>query len=127
MEDAVVLFIGWTAAAISMTLTAPQAYRVWKIASEHQHHRCGSLQSLSLWMWVLITLNAALWLIYAILTEAYPVGAPSLINGPLGVYVMVKILQDRPARFERMPPEKDLWEPSSLTKAWLEVDKRWRQ
>lgn len=84
--------IGWIAAGISTIISPPQAVKIYQ--ARHSTFS-GKFEAVSLGTWLLVTLNATLWLVYAILTMAYPVGFLSLVNGPLGLYVIVAVLRDR--------------------------------
>jgi uncharacterized protein with PQ loop repeat len=84
--------IGWIAAGISTVISLPQAAKIFQM--RHSTAK-GKFDGVALGTWVLVTVNAVLWFIYAILAQAYPVGFPSLINGPLGIYVILSVMKDR--------------------------------
>jgi uncharacterized protein with PQ loop repeat len=90
MAEVAAVIIGWLAAGVSTGIAVPQAAHIWR-----NRHEENAFVGVALGTWVLLTLNAALWLTYAILTKAYPVGFPSLINGPLGAYVVVSVWRSR--------------------------------
>lgn len=76
--------VGWCGALTSSMLAAPQAFKLYRSPGEYS--------GVSLLTWCVVMLNALLWFLYAVWTAAYPVGVPSLINGPLAAYIIVKIL-----------------------------------
>ena len=67
--------LGWMGAAVSCCFAIPQAVKLVRQSG-------GSAEGLSIWTWVLLEANALCWAIYAIGTQAYPAGAPSLVNAP---------------------------------------------
>lgn len=74
-------------ALISFVLWLPQARLIWK-----NRKNAEALQGVSRGTQLLVLVNATGWGLYAYLTEAFWVGAPGLINGPLAVYTLI-ILQ----------------------------------
>jgi uncharacterized protein with PQ loop repeat len=79
--------VGWAGAVTSSLLAVPQAVKLYRNPNE--------VAGLSLATWLLLLVNAALWLVYAAGSGAYPVAVPSLINGPLAAYIVVKLLASR--------------------------------
>ena len=86
--------IGFTASVISFAMWRPQAVQVWR--GRRDAHALAGVSIQTQW---LLAANAVLWLLYAILTQAFWVGAPSLVNLPLAL-VTIAILRRvrRPAR-----------------------------
>jgi uncharacterized protein with PQ loop repeat len=93
--DILVHIIGWCGALTSSLLALPQAIKLYRNPFEQS--------GVSLLTWLVVVMNASLWLLYALLTKAYPVGVPSLINGPLAIYIIYKILRttDKPSNEEQ--------------------------
>lgn len=84
--------IGFFASTISFILFLPQAASTWQNRESPR-----SLAALSPWTQWLILLNAASWWAYAILTGAFWVGAPGLVNAPLAVMTLYFIHRARRA------------------------------
>ena len=57
----------------------------------------GSAEGLSIWTWVLLEANAVCWAIYAIGTQAYPAGAPSMVNAPCSAFIIWRMLKSNRA------------------------------
>lgn len=72
--------IGLLAAVISFTIFLPQALRTWRVRRDPI-----ALAGISTGTQWLILSNAVLWGAYAVLTQAFWVGAPGLLNGPLAI------------------------------------------
>lgn len=82
--------VGFLASAMAFVLFVPQATRVW--ASRHDARSLAGVSTLT--QWLLLT-NAGLWGVYAVLTGAFWVGAPGLINAPLAIVTLVLIGRSR--------------------------------
>ncbi len=109
---------GLGGALTSSILAIPQALKIYRDPL--------NISGVAISTWVLLVLNALIWLLYAIATEAYPVGVPSLINGPAAIYVLVKVGQQRALVATDQGVEEE-HHPSELTKAWFRVDQKWRK
>ena len=88
--------VGFLASAVSLVLWWPQAVRVWRF-----RHDAGGLGGVSVPTQVLLLANAALWAVYALLTESFWVGAPGLVNAPLAVGTIALVRRSRvPRQYE---------------------------
>lgn len=94
--------LGATASVISFVLFIPQALVVWR--SRRDPH---ALIGVSLETQLLILANATIWGLYAFAEQAFWVGAPGLVNGPLAVAVIILVLRSR-----RVQPPSDSAEDS---------------
>lgn len=82
--------LGAVAAVISFIVWVPQAILVWK-----NRNSPIKLASISLTtQWLMLT-NAIIWGIYAYFANAFWVGAPGLINAPLGVMTLYLVYRVR--------------------------------
>ena len=82
--------VGFLGSAVSFVLWLPQAGLAWR----NRHDR-RALAGLSLGTFILVLCNAALWAAYAVLTKAWWVGVPGLVNAPLALMMIVLVLQAR--------------------------------
>lgn len=82
--------VGFLASAMAFVLFVPQATRVW--TSRHDARSLAGVSTLTQW---LLLGNAGLWGVYAVLTGAFWVGAPGLINAPLAIVTLVLIERSR--------------------------------
>lgn len=78
--------VGFLASLIAFALFLPQARRTWQVRDDP--HALAGISTGT--QWLLLT-NAALWGVYAVLTEAFWVGAPGLVNGPLAIATLALI------------------------------------
>lgn len=85
--------VGFLASAVSLVLWWPQAVRVWRF-----RHDPNGLGGVSVPTQVLLLANAALWAVYALLTESFWVGAPGLVNAPLAVGTIALVRRSRVPR-----------------------------
>lgn len=76
--------IGLCASMLSFLIFIPQATTTWALRNNPEALKGTSTSSL-----YLLLGNAALWLVYAVLTQAWWSGAPSLVNGPLAVFMLL--------------------------------------
>lgn len=79
--------LGWVAACISASIAVPQALAVWR----HPDPAGG----VALGTWWLLLANALAWALWAAGTGAWPAGVPSVINGPLAIYIIYRITTSR--------------------------------
>jgi hypothetical protein len=79
--------LGWLGAGISCSFAIPQLLKTLR------SDRPG--EGMSVATWVLLFVNAVVWAVWAFGTGAYPAGLPSLVNGPIAAYVVVRIVRDR--------------------------------
>lgn len=82
--------VGFIASTIAFILFAPQARRTWQVRNIPSAVAGVSAGT----QWLLLS-NAVLWGVYAVLTEAFWVGAPGLVNGPLAVATLALIYRAR--------------------------------
>lgn len=82
--------LGFVAASISFVMWLPQARATWR----HRHNPV-ELAAISLGTQFLVLVNATVWAIYAVLTEAYWSGAPGLVNLPLALLNIYLVLSAR--------------------------------
>lgn len=80
----IVDIIGATASVISFVMMWPQALRIWAA-----RHDPVILAGASAGTQLLVLLNAGLWGAYALLTGAFWVGAPGLVNAPVALACLV--------------------------------------
>ena len=85
--------LGFAATASAVAVFVPQAARTWRLRNNHE-----ALEGVSLASQVALLANAALWIVYAVATQAYWSGVPSLFYIPLAVFVIVL-----PRRARRAP------------------------
>jgi uncharacterized protein with PQ loop repeat len=69
------------ASATSAMLSAPQAYKALKT---------DDLSGISVISYSLVLLNATLWIVWAVLSKNYLVGAPGLVNGPAAALILYR-------------------------------------
>lgn len=92
MTELLTDLIGFLSAVISFVLFLPQASLTWTNRGNPE-----ALRSVSAGTQYLILCNAILWGVYAMLTEAFWVGAPGLVNAPLAVVTLVLLHRSRRA------------------------------
>ncbi len=82
--------LGFIGSSLSFILWLPQAKLTWQ-----NRHSAEKLAGISTGTQYVVLANATTWGIYAILTEAWWVGAPGLINFPLalGTILLVRKAQ----------------------------------
>ncbi len=75
---------GYAGALIGIITFIPQAYDIWKTKNT---------KSISLLSFVLLSLGAIFWIIYALLTNSIPVLAVNIVLITLGVYIILMKLK----------------------------------
>lgn len=85
--------IGFAASVTAFVLFLPQAALTWRA-----RHNPAALRGVSVGTQLTLLLNAILWGVYGVSTNAYWVAAPGLINGPLAVLTLWLVM--RPQRQE---------------------------
>lgn len=90
MDTWIIEAIGFLASAISFTIFLPQALRTWRVRNDPI-----ALAGISTGTQLLILANATLWGVYAVLTGAFWVGAPGLLNAPLAAFTIFLIYRSR--------------------------------
>lgn len=84
--------VGAIGSVLSLVLWWPQAVRVWESRRDPSR-----LSGVSVATQVLLLTSAAIWGVYAVLTGAFWVGAPGLVNGPLAALSIHVLLKARRA------------------------------
>lgn len=82
--------IGFAASVIAFVLFVPQARHTWRVRNTPT-----AVAGVSAGTQWLLLCNAVLWGVYAVLTGAFWVGAPGLVNGPLAVVTLALIYRGR--------------------------------
>lgn len=82
--------IGFLAAVVSFIIFLPQALRTWSVRKDPI-----ALAGISIGTQWLILCNATLWGVYAILTGAFWVGAPGILNAPLALFTIFLVFRAR--------------------------------
>lgn len=82
--------IGFVASLMAFILFIPQAKRTWNVRNDFK-----AISGVSTGTQWFLLCNAVLWAVYAILTEAFWVGAPGLVNGPLAIVSLILITRAR--------------------------------
>lgn len=80
----VVDLVGATASVVSFVMLWPQALRIWSARRDPV-----ILAGASAGTQMLVLVNATLWGVYAVLTGAFWVGAPGLVNAPVALACLV--------------------------------------
>lgn len=75
--------VGMAASITAFVLWLPQAQLAWRQRNDDR-----ALSGLSLGTLWMVLLNATLWAVYAVWTDALWVGAPGLINAPLAIWMI---------------------------------------
>lgn len=89
-QDSFAQMVGFAASIIAFVLFAPQACHTWRVRNIPI-----ALAGVSTGTQWLLLCNAVLWGVYAVLTGAFWVGAPGLVNGPLAVVTLALIYRGR--------------------------------
>lgn len=76
--------IGSVAAVLTTSAFVPQAWLTWKTRRA---------ESVSLGMYVIFTLGVALWLVYGLLIEAWPVIVANSITLALAIFILMMKLR----------------------------------
>jgi uncharacterized protein with PQ loop repeat len=78
--------LGWFGASLSCVISLPQVVRT--IRAE----RLDGISSASYW---LVLANAAAWTAWSLLTGEYAAGVPALVNGPVAIVILHRLLVTR--------------------------------
>jgi uncharacterized protein with PQ loop repeat len=78
--------LGWFGAGLSCVISLPQVVRTMRIK-----HLDG-ISSVSYW---LVLANAAAWTAWSLLTGEYVAGVPALINGPIAIVILHRLVATR--------------------------------
>lgn len=98
MDILITEVIGFLASIISFTIFLPQALRTWRVRNDPI-----ALAGISTGTQLLILANATLWGVYALLTGAFWVGAPGLLNAPLAALTIFLIHRSRSSAVAAIP------------------------
>lgn len=82
--------LGFAGSLISFVLWLPQARATYRA-----RHDAPILAALSAGTPALVVANATIWGMYALLTGAFWVGAPGIVNGPLAIWTLWLIWRAR--------------------------------
>lgn len=74
--------IGFCAAAISCSIALPQLIKILKNKD---------VTGVSAGSWWLTLANATLWLVWAVMAQAWAAGIPSLVNAPMAIVILLLI------------------------------------
>lgn len=91
--------VGLAASVIAFVLWLPQADLARRRLGDDR-----ALAGLSAGTLSLVLCNAVLWGVYAVMTQAWWVGAPGLVNGPLAVWMLVLVVRARRRLAAVVPP-----------------------
>lgn len=91
--------VGLVASTIAFVLWLPQADLARRRLGDDR-----ALAGLSVGTLSLVLCNAVLWGVYAVMTQAWWVGAPGLVNGPLAVWMLVLVVGARRRLAAVVPP-----------------------
>lgn len=97
--------IGFLASCIAFIMFVPSALAIYR--NRNDVH---ALQSASIGMNVLLLANAVLWGVYGVLTSAFWVAAPGLVNFPLAVFSIYAIARSRQASKDADRTCPPLWD-----------------
>lgn len=90
--------VGMAASITAFVRWLPQAKLAWRQRNDDK-----ALSGLSMGTLWLVLLNAVLWAVYAVWTDALWVGAPGLVNGPLVIW-MIFLVSAAKARTRKAVP-----------------------
>lgn len=103
MDLIITNLVGFVASSFSFIMFVPQARAVWL-----NRKTPAALEGVSATgQWMLLG-NATLWAIYAVLTGAFWVGAPGLVNAPLAIVVIILL-----RRSHNLEPSDDCGHPGT--------------
>lgn len=91
--------VGLVASTIAFVLWLPQADLARRRLGDDR-----ALAGLSMGTLWLVLCNAVLWGVYAVMTQAWWVGAPGLVNAPLAVWMLVLVVGARRRLAAVVPP-----------------------
>lgn len=89
-ESVFVDVVGFLASVTAFVLFLPQALLTWRRRGDVE-----ALRGVALGTQVVLLANAGLWGLYGVLTEAFWVAAPGLLNAPLAVLTIALVLRSR--------------------------------
>ena len=78
--------LGWFGAALSCVISLPQVVRTIRAK------RLDGISSATYW---LVLANAAAWTAWSLLTGEYAAGIPSLVNGPVAIVILHRLVATR--------------------------------
>jgi len=80
--------LGWFGAGLSCVISLPQVVRTM---------RAKRLDGISSATYVLVLANAAAWTVWSLLTGQYAAGVPALVNGPVAIVILHRLVATRHA------------------------------
>ena len=89
-EPVLVGAVGLMASVTAFVLFLPQALLTWRRRGDVE-----ALRGVALGTQVVLLANAGLWGVYGVLTGAFWVAAPGLLNAPLAVLTIALVLRSR--------------------------------
>jgi uncharacterized protein with PQ loop repeat len=78
--------LGWCGAGLSCVISLPQVVRTM---------RAKQLDGISSATYWLVLANAAAWTAWSLLTGEYAAGIPALVNGPVAIVILHRLLASR--------------------------------
>jgi uncharacterized protein with PQ loop repeat len=78
--------LGWFGAGLSCVISLPQVVRTM---------RTKRLDGISSATYLLVLANAAAWTVWSLLTGEYAAGVPALVNGPVAVVILHRLVATR--------------------------------
>lgn len=84
--------LGYAGAVMSCLMVAPQTIKTFR-----QRRDPHALAGVSLLAMCCVILNATIWAAWAVLSQSYPAGIPSLVNGPAACFAVYAIVRARRA------------------------------
>lgn len=78
--------LGFVAGTLTTAAFVPQVVKVWRSKSTHD---------ISLWMWLILCVGIALWIVYGVLVRSAPVVAANVVTLALAAAVLACKLRYR--------------------------------
>jgi uncharacterized protein with PQ loop repeat len=78
--------LGWFGAGLSCVISLPQVVRTIRAK------RLDGISSTTYW---LVLLNGAAWIAWSLLTGEYAAGVPALVNGPVAIVILHRLVASR--------------------------------
>jgi uncharacterized protein with PQ loop repeat len=102
--------LGWFGAGLSCVISLPQVLRTMRAK------RLDGIPSATYW---LVLANAAAWTVWSLLTGEYDAGVPALVNGPVAIVILHRLLANRhTARRSEFDTEVRESAPARVTDIW---------
>ena len=78
--------LGWFGAGLSCVISLPQVVRTMRAK------RLDGISSATYW---LVLANGAAWIAWSLLTGEYAAGVPALVNGPVAIVILHRLVASR--------------------------------